>query len=394
MKKFSIVFIVFILLLSCKDDDMTEGSGTSPCLDQNGVECVDLTNIEFRPNKKELIFPPGYQPADQPLGNEMTDEGVLLGRHLFYDPILSADSTMSCSSCHGITGNFTDNLAVSPGIDGIAGKRSAMPLVDLIYAENIKSGLFWDGRTANLETQALLPIEDPIELHDTWENVEAKLQRHENYPRMFREAFGIQNTGDITKDLASKAIAQFERSLITMGNSKFDKVKYQNIGFLSESARRGFLFFFDEDDSGGVALPDAECAHCHSAPLFTDHSFRNNGLTFFTDDSAQNLEDKGRYEFTQEKEDIGLFRVPTLRNIEFSAPYMHDGRFETLEEVLDHYTCGVHQSPTLDVLMVTHCDPANEETFLDEQAKKDIIEFMKSLSDTTFFTNPDYQSPF
>ena len=375
--------ILLFLFASCDDDDT--GTMTIPV-----DPCVDLTDITFRPEEKELLIPIRYQPITQPLDNQLTNEGVLLGRHLFFDPILSADSTLSCGSCHGVDGNFTDNLATSPGIDGILGRRSAMPLIDLVYAEN---GLFWDGRSQTLEEQALLPVEDPIELHDTWENVEAKLQRSDIYPRMFREAFGIQESCDITRDLATKAIAQFERSLISLGNSKFDDVFYRNIGFLTESEFRGSEFFFDED-SGNTFFPDAECFHCHAPPLFTDNSYRNNGLTFFTEDTALDIADLGRYEVTKNERDIGHFRVPTLRNIEFSAPYMHDGRFETLEEVLDHYICGIEQSPTLDVLITNHCDPEDPFTFIDEQGKQDIIAFLKTLSDTTFFSNPDYQSPF
>lgn len=380
-------FTLFILLISvlcftcCEDDDDTGMNAPDPC--------TDLTDLPFDAVVKEINIPLGFQPINQPVGNEMTNAGVLLGRHLFFDPILSADSTKSCGSCHGVDGNFTDNLATSPGIDGLLGRRSAMPLVDLVYAEN---GLFWDGRSNTLEQQALLPVEDPIELHDTWDNVEAKLQRSDIYPAMFRRAFGIQKNCDITRELATRAIAQFERSLISMGNSEFDNVFYRRVGFLSESAERGKRFFFDE--GGGDGVTDAECFHCHSAPLFTDNSFRNNGITFFTEDTALDIPDLGRYEVTNRDRDIGLFRVPTLRNIEFSAPYMHDGRFETLEEVLDHYRCNIQQSPTLDPLMTNHCDPADPITFIDEQGRDDIIAFLLSLSDTTFFSNPEYQSPF
>ena len=192
--------------------------------------------------------------------------------------------------------------------------------------------------------------------------------------------------------LATKAIAQFERSLITLGNSRYDKIFVRGEGFATEEELRGFQFFNDQDF--GDNLADAECFHCHAPPLFTDNSFRNNGLTFFTDETALGIDDLGRYRVTGADRDIGHFRVPSLRNIEFSAPYMHDGRFNTLEEVMDHYICGIEQSPTLDPLMQNHCDPNNQMQFIDEQGKQDIIAFMLMLSDTTFFDNPDYQSPF
>jgi len=383
LKYIPFIFILFGLFVACKDDDAGGGEMIP--------DCKDLTDMPFMTSPKEIILPQGYQPIQQPLDNLMTKEGVSLGRHLFFDPILSADSTMSCGTCHGLDGNFTDNKALSPGIDGIESRRSSMALVDLVYAKN---GLFWDGRVSTLEGQALLPVEDPIELHDTWENVEEKLKRSERYPNMFRAAFGIKEDCDITKELATKAIAQFERSLITLGNSRYDKIFVRQDGFPTESELRGFQFFNDEDGFGGEFVPDAECFHCHSPPLFTDNSYRNNGLTFFTDDTALGLDDLGRYEVSGEDRDIGLFRVPSLRNIEYSAPYMHDGRFNTLEEVMDHYICGIEQSPTLHVLMTNHCDPNDQMRFIDEQGKQDIIAFLKMLSDTTFFDNPDYQSPF
>jgi cytochrome c peroxidase len=381
LKYIPFIFILFGLCVACKDDDSSGGDMVP--------DCKDLTDIPFRTSPKNINLPEGYQPFYQPLDNEMTNEGVLLGRHLFFDPILSADSTMSCGTCHGLDGNFTDNKKLSRGIDGTLGKRSSMALVDLVYAEN---GLFWDGRVNTLEAQALLPIEDPTELHDTWENVEEKLRRSDRYPSMFRKAFGIKDDCDITRDLASKAIAQFERSLISLGNSRYDRIFIRGDGFATESELRGFQFFNDRDF--GDNLADAECFHCHAPPTFTDNLYHNNGLTFFTDETALSIDDLGRYEVTGKHSDIGLFRTPSLRNIEFSAPYMHDGRFNTLEEVMDHYICGVQQSPTLNVLLENHCDPNDQMQFIDEQGKQDIIAFMLMLSDTTFFDNPDYQSPY
>ena len=148
----------------------------------------DLTDIPYEPVDYELVVPCGFPTMEIPADNPLTVDGVQLGRFLFYDPILSADSTMSCASCHLPSGVFTDNLAVSTGIDGIAGTRSSMSLLNVGYFYN---GLFWDGRASTLEEQALLPVEDPIEMHNTWPNVVAKLQVHENYPKMFRKAFGI-----------------------------------------------------------------------------------------------------------------------------------------------------------------------------------------------------------
>ena len=156
------------------------------CANDNMADPGDLTDIPYNPNEYQVVLPEGFPQMEVPSDNPMTVEGIVLGRKLFFDTILSGDSTMSCSSCHLQNGNFTDNLAVSKGIDGIAGTRSAMPLLNL--GLNYQ-GMFWDGRSAQLEDQALLPVEDPIELHASWPEIEEKLKVHPDYPNDFRKAF-------------------------------------------------------------------------------------------------------------------------------------------------------------------------------------------------------------
>jgi len=317
-----------------------------------------------------------------PSDNAWTVDGVELGQHLFFDPILSADSTLSCASCHLPSLSFADGQATSAGIDGIFGTRSAMSLANIGYVEK---GLFWDGRVNTLEEQALLPVEDPIELHDTWENVEQKLKNHPEYPKMFRAAFGINDTQEITKDLAAKALAQFERSLVS-SNSKFDKVKLREEGLFSDSEERGFRMFFDHQQNQGLGLPDAECGHCHNLPLMTSDDFFNNAL-----DSVKwltDFEDWGMGLVTQDTFDNGKFRAPSLRNIALTGPYMHDGRFETLEEVVDFY----NESPN-------HNNGSNVDVNirplgLTASQKQDVINFLHTLTDTTFTNNPAFQNPF
>ena len=355
----------FSLLISC----CKNGPNPEP-IDPN-----DLTNITYNPKDYVLQAPSSFPEMQIPVDNKLTEQGVLLGRKLFYDPILSADSSMACASCHLQKGNFTDNLKVSEGIDRIAGKRSSMSLLNIGY---VTTGLFWDGRADNLEEQALLPVEDPIELHHTWPEVIDKLKQHVDYPKLFREAFGINNKMDITRELAAKAIAQFERTLVSSGNSKFDRVQRNEIFFTDEELD-GFLMFFDEDP----LLPDAECGHCHNKPLFTTDEFINNGIEPIS--NLEDFPDKGRGGVTSLLIDQGKFRVPSLRNIEFSGPYMHDGRFETLEEVLDHYNSGGHLQANKDVLVL----PLN----LDEGQKQAIIAFLKTLSDPEFLNNPKYSDP-
>ena len=306
---------------------------------------------------------------------DRTEEGVELGRHLFYDPILSRDSLMSCNGCHFQENSFTDTLAFSLGVDGIEGSRSSMSLLNVgFYYE----GLFWDGRVNTLEEQALLPVEDPIELHTMWPEVIAKIQRHPRYQEMYRKAFNITNANQITRDLTAKAIAQFERTMISSGNSKYDLdqaglYEYTNQEFM------GFEIFFDKNDD----LPDGECFHCHAAPLLTTNEYLNNGLTEAA--IGDDFPDLGLGGFTGVDLHKGLFRVPTLRNIEFTAPYMHDGRFETLEEVMDHYNSGGAMSKGKSPLVL--------DIDLNEEQTAAVIAFMKTLSDEDFNNNPAFSNP-
>ncbi|HLF62145.1 MAG TPA: cytochrome c peroxidase [Saprospiraceae bacterium] len=354
--------ILFLSLGSCDED---------PVIDPG-----DLSDIPYQPTAYVLDRPSGFPQLEIPSDNPLTVEGIWLGRKLFFDPIVSADSTMSCSSCHLQGGNFTDNLKVSTGVDGIPGRRSAMSLLNVAFHY---SGLFWDGRSPGLEEQALLPIEDPIELHESWPNVEEKLRRHPVYPADFRRAFGINHTSEISRDLATKAIAQFERTLISSGQSKYDRFMRGEI-FLDDSEFNGMEMFFDVNNE----LPDAECNHCHAPPLFAINEFRNNGIEPVS--SLAEFPDKGRGEVSGDSLDNGKFKTPTLRNIEFTAPYMHDGRFKNLEEVLDHYNSGGHRQK--------NTDPLIRPLGLTPAQKQDILAFLRTLADTTFLNNPDHSNPF
>lgn len=364
--------LLVLLLFACKKENRPTVTTNPPIIDVK-----DLSDISYNPVAVELpdVFP--LPIMDIPVDNPLTEAGVELGRFLFFDPILSGNEKMACADCHFPKGGFTDNLAVSKGTDGIAGLRSSMSLVNAGY---LTKGLFWDGRVKTLEEQALLPVEDVIELHNEWENVVEKIQIHNDYPTRFRKAFGINATEEITKELAVKAIAQFERSLLSF-NSKYDRV-VRNEEFFEEDELTGFELFFDEPNG----LPDAECGHCHNAPLFTVNQYFNNGI-----DSVRSLEDfkdKGLGAITNNPFDNGKFRAPSLRNIALTAPYMHDGRFQTLEEVIDHYNEGAHFADNIDPLIKTRG------LGLSEQNKKELIAFLHTLTDTSFVNNPAYQNPF
>jgi len=369
------IFFLFVIgcsLVACKkDQDPTPTNPTTPSE-------KDLIDIRYQPTAVEAPRPTGFPIMEIPADNPLTQEGIALGRRLFFDPILSSNKEMSCASCHLPTGGFTDNLAISKGVEGIAGTRSSMALFNTGY---YTKGLFWDGSVTSLEEQAILPVEDPIEFNHDWETVTEELSQNDLYPTLFRQAFGIERSNEITKELSVKAIAQFERSIVS-GNSKYDKV-VNNQEFFEEDEFNGWTMFFDV----GGDLPDAECGHCHNAPLFTVNDYFNNGIDSVAD--LNSFKDLGLGAITGKVFDNGKFRAPTLRNIALTAPYMHDGRFQTLEEVIDHYNEGVHYSDNVDPLLLK---PGG--LGLSAQNKKDLLAFLHTLTDTAFVNNPAYQSPF
>ncbi len=363
-KRFLPLICLLIVFGACKDDK------------QDPKVEGDLTDVLYAPVPYVPEIPASFPPLEVPEDNPLTEEGVQLGRRLFYDPILSADQTVSCASCHPIFSSFADPTRFSFGVNGTQGNRQGMALINAGFYQN---GLFWDGRVMTLEEQALLPVEDPLELHEDWDNVVEKIKNHPDYPERFRKAFGIENVNDITKELAVKAIAQFERIIISGGNSKYDQV-LRNEAFFTEEELNGFDMFFDIS----ADIPDAECGHCHNGPLLSTNEYFNNGLDNITD--LENFPDKGRGLVTQRLFDNGKFRAPTLRNIQMTPPYMHDGRFSTLEEVIEHYNSGGHYAPNL--------DPLIRPLGLTEQEKSDLVAFLKTLTDTNFLNNPDLSNPF
>lgn len=328
----------------------------------------NLTSIPFAPKPYQLDEPRSFTKMLIPPDNPLTEEGVALGQKLFFDKNLSIKGTHSCASCHLPGRAFSDGLAYSVGVNGQT-RRSAPSLVNVGY---YYKGLFWDGRAASLEEQALKPVEDSIEMASNWDTVEWRLRRHPEYPALFRKAFGIEQAGQITRFMAAKAIAQFERTLVNY-NAKFDKVKRGEARF-TEAEDRGRIIFFD---IGAYGLPFSECNHCHIDPLFTTQEYENNGLVEAPD--LNDFPDKGRGAISGNKWDNGKFRTPTLRNIALTAPYMHDGRFKTLDQVLDHYASGGHYAENV--------SPNVRKLYLSPQNKKDLIAFLQTLTDSSFVFN-------
>ncbi len=359
------------MLLSCCKQEPT------PVIDEG-----DLTSYPYDPEPYEMSVPYGFAVMQIPADNPQTVQGRELGQHLFYDPILSRDSSISCASCHLIERSFTDGLDIAIGIEGRSGNRSSMSLLNVGYHYD---GLFWDGRSPTLEAQAIHPVEDPLEMDEDWSHVELKLQRHPDYPKMFRGAFGIANKSEINRQLVAKALAQFQRSIISSGTSDYDKflVDLGATFNLEEDELLGYRMFFD------VGGKDASCGHCHNGPLFSTNEYLNNGITPYT--SLLDFADLGLGAISQDSFDNGKFKVSTLRNITMTAPYMHDGRFATLKEVMDHYDSGGHRPANSNV---DNVDLDVVKLGLSEEEKSQIIAFLGTLTDTSVINNKNFQNPF
>ncbi len=312
---------------------------------------------EFTGFKKPSNFP---DPVYDMNKNPITKEGFELGRKLFYDPILSRNNTIGCGSCHIQGAAFTHHgHDVSHGIDDRLGKRNSPPVMNMAWSKFF----FWDGGVFHLDLQPMVPITSLDEMDEKMSSVIQKLKQHPEYPGLFKKAFGSE---EITSQKMLKAISQFMLMCVS-SNSKYDKV-------MRKEGEQ-----FTEDEEKGYQLFKQKCNSCHTEPLFTDHSFRNNGIAIGRND------DRGRFTITLDSTDAYKFKVPSLRNIEVTAPYMHDGRFYGLGQVLDHYRFGVQHTPNLDPLLDqnhTHGFPMTD----DEKLK--IIAFLKTLTDREFLKDP------
>lgn len=293
--------------------------------------------------------------------NPLSKEKIELGRALFYDPILSRNNTISCSSCHSQFTAFTHvDHALSHGIDDRIGKRNSPALMNLAWHKLI----MWDGAINHLDMQALAPMTHPDEMGEKIENVIAKLYRSSIYPALFKKAY---KDTLITGERTLKALSQFMLVLVS-SNSKYDSVMRKQAKFTVQ-------------EKNGYALFQKNCSSCHKEPLFTNLEFENNGLPV---DSI--LKDTGRMKVTKDPLDSLKFKVPTLRNIEFSYPYMHDGRFKRLSDVLKHYTTGIHRSKTLSKNL-------DAPIVLSSNEKVDLTAFLMTLTDRKFLFNPYFSYP-
>ncbi len=317
-----------------------------------------------QPGTPLFAVPPGWPAPNYDFSrNPLTEAKVELGRKLFYDPILSVDKSVACSSCHLYFTAFTHvDHALSHGVEDRFGIRNSPALMNLAWSQSF----MWDGAIHHLDMQALAPISSHTEMDEDFAHVIEKLQQHKKYPGWFAGAFGDSS---ITGERFLKALAQFQLTLVS-ANSKYDQVQRQDSGVsFSEAEQRGYTLF------------QTNCAGCHREPLFTTGDFANNGLAV-----DPTLQDWGRMRISQNPADSLKFKIPTLRNIEVSFPYMHDGRFLKLEEVLQHYVSGVSTSPSLAPELARGIS-------LSEPEQADLIAFLRTLTDKTFLYNPKHGFP-
>lgn len=303
--------------------------------------------------------PTGLPEIEHPKDNPSTEAKIALGKQLYFDGRLSRDNKVSCASCHDPGKGFSNGERFATGVEGKKGGRSAPTVINAAFHQF----QFWDGRAGTLEEQALGPIQNPIEMNMTLEEVVEKLNGIEGYKKQFQEVFGT----DVTSEGIAKAIACYERTVIS-GNAPYDRFKAGDKKALSDAAQRGMNLFFGK----------AHCSACHTGPNFTDNSFHNIGIGM-----DQPKPDIGRLEHSKLEGDKGSFKTPTLREVARTAPYMHDGSLKTLEDVVEYYNKGGISNPQLD-----------EEVYARELTKaevSDIVTFLtEGLSSSEY---PDHKPP-
>jgi cytochrome c peroxidase len=339
MKNLLLIILPVLVMLSCSVDPEIK-----PIVPSDGVE---------------EIIPEGWpQPYYRFTDNTISTEKFILGRALFYEPMFSLDNTISCGSCHQQFAAFAHSAhQFSHGINGQLGKRNAPALQNLAW----NTSFMHDGGVNNMEVFPPAPITNPIEMDETLPNVVLKISASAKYQGLFRKAYGDDT---VTTQRMFKAIAQFMGTMYSY-NSKYDKVKAGNETF-SATEQNGYALFVQK------------CASCHKEPLFSDYKFRNNGLSVNI-----GINDSGRAHVTGDPADMYKFKTPSLRNVEVSGPYMHDGRYMTLTDCLNHYTSSVTSGPTLDPSL-------NGGISLNTQEKSDIIAFLKTLTDHQFLSDKRY----
>lgn len=311
-------------------------------------------------NKYEYLIPAYFPKPQIPEDNMPSKERINLGKKLFFDKKLSSNKTIACASCHLPEKAFSDNKQLSLGVNDSIGDRNTMPLFNLAW----QNSFFWDGETTSLEQFILKPLTNSKEMNISIDELNARLKNDKEYVRLFKKAYKCQPDANSL----SKAIACYVRSLIS-ANSKYDQYLYQKKQVMSDSEIRGMNLFNS---------PKTQCSSCHSGINFANNAFENNAL--YTD-----YEDQGRYKITGKESDKGKFKVPSLRNVAVTAPYMHDGSIPTLEDVIEHYATGGKNHPNRSPQVRD-----NQASNLSTSEKEDLINFLKCLTDEEFLGNTQH----
>lgn len=384
-KKSSLVLtaaFTIMLAASCKKNDNDGGTTPTPA---DPLAALNLPATPF--NYASPVLPPYYLAPNiagtdnTPANNGVTDWGATLGRVIFYDKSLSLNNTVACASCHKQELSFTDNVALSVGFNGQHTGRNSMSLANARYYQNGR--FFWDQRANSLETQVLMPIQDSKEMGMVLPDVIGRLQSKAHYPTLFKNAFGDTS---ITTDRVSKALAQFVRAMVST-NSKFD-VGRSSITPPANPVNTPYPNFTAEENLGKQLFfgPLTACATCHGTEAFIAPGDRNNGI-------ENPSVDLGVGGFTGNAVQNGNFKVPSLKNVELTAPYMHDGRFTTLEQVIEHYNSGVNAHPNL-APQLKNPDGSVKRLNLTATEKAALVAFLKTLTDRNITTDVKFSNPF
>lgn len=386
---YSLVLLVIVLICFACSSENENYEPVSASILNLPNEPYDYMNLNlpshFINNVPGQPLPTSVNGIDNtPADNPITNDGATLGRVLFYDKKLSANGTISCASCHKQDKGFSDDEVLSIGFDGGTTGRHSMTLINSRYYQ--RGRFFWDERAATLEEQVLMPFQDPVEMGMTIEQVVSTVQEQEYYPELFEKAFG---STEITSDKISKALAQFVRSIVSY-SSKYDQGRASStspganfVNFTAEENLGKNLFFQTIPNGGGA------CFGCHTTEAFVSANPgpQNNGLDLVstTDLGAGAVYTNPIFE--------GRFKTSTLRNIELTAPYMHDGRFATLEEVVEHYNSGIQAHPTLSPALTDDSGNPVRLNFT-EAEKAALVAFLKTLTDNTVSDEVKWSNPF
>ncbi len=390
LKSTSLYLIILsssLFFFSCQKDEIE-----NECVES---EIISLPSEPYNYSSQDLpnhlttnvLLGPGQNAAvdndNTPLFNPTTDDGATLGRVLFYDTNLSANNSISCASCHQQSKGFSDDNVLSLGFENGTTRRHSMSLVNARWYG--RERFFWDERAETLEDQVLMPFQDPVEMGMTLEEVVENVEAQDFYQQLFVNAFG---TNEITSESISMALAQFIRSIVSV-SSKYDEGRsavntpIDDFSNFTESENNGKQLFFLPKNLGG-----AGCIGCHSTEAFInpDNGPTNNGL------DLESTVDLGVFEAIENPVFLGAFKVPSLKSIALTAPYMHDGRFETLEQVIEHYNSGVQDHPNLGEALKDNGEP--QQLNLSQQEKTDLVNFLKTLTDEVLTQDERFSDPF